>query len=138
MANNTPYFGEFAFKTFGINATADWSGTDSNGLFQFRAVVIDASNVGNVLIASSQTVPILGIMVNAPRLNESAQIVVMGETKVLAGAAISNGDQLSIDTHGRVITAASGDIVIGFARMPANAAGDLITAVIVPNFTTHA
>lgn len=123
------YFGEF-MRTFGITAS-DWSGSDTNGQFQFRAVVYDTSNQGQVLLASDPTKDIVGVLINDPRANESCQIAFIGEVKVLAGGTIAYGDPLTIDADGRFITWTTGstNTIYGRARMPA-AAKDIITAVI--------
>lgn len=128
---NTAYFGEM-IRSFGINATADYSGSDTNGLFQFRGVVLDTSNVGNVILASSNAAPIYGVMISAPRLNESAQICVLGETKVQLGGTVTVGANLSMDANGNFVVSTTGQVVVGIARQ-AGVAKDIVTAFITGN-----
>ncbi len=124
----TAYFGEM-IRSFAINATADYSGGDTNGLFQFRAVVLDGSNPGNMLLASSTAVPIFGVMISAPRLGEAAQICTHGETKIQLGATVVAGAPLMIDANGNFVTATTGLVQVGIARF-GGAAKDIVTAYI--------
>lgn len=124
------YFGE-SLKSFGINATADYSGSDGNGTFQMRAVVLDTANAGNILLAGA-AVAIYGIMVSAPRLGESAQIVVLGETKVQLGGTVTAGQNLMTDANGNLVAQTSTNPIVGISRQ-AGGAGNIITAFIAPN-----
>ena len=139
------YFGELPFKSFGISP-ADYSGTDGlspNLQWQFRYVMLDhtATNGAIVLPGTIVTSYIydsaanfpFGVMINAPKLGEAAQVVVMGETKVLAASGnITAGCPLTYNQYGFVDIASSTDPLIGFARYASTGKGDLITALIIP------
>lgn len=136
------YFGETPLLTF-ANTVSDWSGSDGNGSFQFRAVIEDTANQGNVLLVSAlattfATLP-LGILANTPKgaaaTPDTAQIVTIGETKVLLGGTVAYGDPLTVDNVGRLVkwTTGATKTIIGKARMP-GVSGDVITALV--NFTS--
>jgi hypothetical protein len=136
----TAYFGELPFKTFAITTT-DYSGVDGSSYpYQFRAVMHDHSNAGNMVLPASTPTSapwqdsnsnnFAGIMVNAPKANEAAQIVVLGETKVIAGAAFSANVPLTFNANGFIIAATSTDLIIGISRIAAGAEGDIVTAII--------
>ena len=135
--NVVAYYGETPLKSGTLLAPADWSGLDTSDGFsyQFRGVTLSTSVQNTAaLVSSSVSGPGLagvGILTNAPKSGEACQLVVIGETKCLAGAAIANiGTILMFDTSGRVIAATSGKVGIGFNMMPANAAGDIITCFV--------
>jgi len=130
MTVSIPAFVGEHLRTFGITAT-DWSGSDGNGTFQFRAVVRDAANQGNVLIASVPTTDIAGVLQNDPRANESCNIAFIGDVKVLLGGTVAYNDPLTIDANGRFLkaVAASGNVIYGRALMP-GVLGDIISATV--------
>jgi len=140
------YFGELPFKSFGISP-ADYSGVDGGGYqWQFRFVMLDhtAANGAFILPASTPSAHLydssdnypFGVMINAPKLGEAGQIVIMGETKVLANSGnIVAGSPLTFVQYGFVDIASSTDLVIGFARYASTAKGDLVTAIIIPAMT---
>jgi hypothetical protein len=69
-------------------------------------------------------------------LGERADVIHLGEAKVVAGAAFSAGDKLMSDASGRAITAAAagGTNVgtVGYARQAALALGDIVEIVVQP------
>jgi len=146
--NITAFYGDLPFKDGVLLAPADWSGI--NGVdgftFQFRAVDVNTGSTPNAagqvaaqLVAGPTTGPGrpgIGIRINAPKANEACQLVVMGQTKVMAGGAVVVGDRLMVDANGRFVTATAGKVVVGVASMAANQAGDLITASV--NFLNFA
>lgn len=78
----------------------------------------------------------LKVMVNAPKAGDPAFLWDIGETKVIAGAAITAGSLVMSDSSGRVITFVDdgANVPIGEARMAASNAGDVITCFVWPNF----
>jgi hypothetical protein len=137
------YFGELPFKSF-APSPADYSGVDVSGYqWQFRFVMLDhtATNGAFVLPGTIETSYIydsganfpFGVLINAPKQNEAGQIVIMGETKVIANSgSITAGCPLTYTQYGFVDIASSTDPLIGFARYASTAKGDLITALILP------
>ena len=77
---------------------------------------------------------IQGVLQNAPGNGEIASVLVMGVTKLRAGAAITADALLTSNTSGRAIAAASGDAICGRALEAAAGNNDIITAVIWPAF----
>ena len=67
---------------------------------------------------------------------ERADVIHLGEAKVLAGAAFAAGDLLMSDASGRAITAAAAAganvRTIGYARQSANALGDIVEINVQP------
>lgn len=99
------------------------------------AFILPASTPTTHLYDSAGNYP-FGVMINAPKLGEAAQIVIMGETKVLAyDNSIVAGSPITFNQYGFVLAAASTDVVIGFARYASTAKGDLVTALIIPAMT---
>jgi hypothetical protein len=67
---------------------------------------------------------------------ERADVIQLGEAKVVAGAAFAAGDLLMSDASGRAITAAAAAGVnvrtVGYARQSANALGDIVEINVQP------
>lgn len=67
---------------------------------------------------------------------ERADVIHLGEAKVVAGAAFAAGDQLMSDASGRAITAAAAAganvRTVGYARQSANALGDIVEINVQP------
>lgn len=98
--------------------------------------IIPDSTAGAVVIAGANAL-ILGVLQNNPKAGEAAQVgTVRGASyKVLAGAAITMGDNLQTDSSGRFITAAgAAQKVCGRAMEAASAAGNLIEAVLLDSY----
>lgn len=72
-------------------------------------------NISGTLAVSPPTS--LGILFNKPDSGEDASLVYMGRSKFAAGAAITAGAELTVESGGWVITATSGDRVIGVSRL---------------------
>lgn len=128
MTQVAAYFGS-GLDDFGIT-TSDWSGSDGNGAFQFRAVKLDTANQGNVVLAVAGN-QIYGILQNAPRANETCQVRYIGLTKVQLGGTVATGDPLTPDANGNLVkwTTGSSKYIVGRAKQ-AGVSGDIITAMI--------
>lgn len=72
----------------------------------------------------------VGVVQNKPIQGAVATIVVTGISKVVAGAAVTAGDELMSDSTGRAITATSGQQGLGVALQSAAAAGVIIPMLI--------
>lgn len=105
-----------------------------NGSGQFLAVVLSAARV--LSIASSATAPIYGILQNTPLATDPADVGIAGISKAVAGAAISAGAELTIDSSGRFITWTAGGarMKMGMAIEAAGALGVVFTMMI---YTTN-
>lgn len=101
-----------------------------NGSGQFLAVAISASRT--ISIASSVTVPVYGILQNTPMAGDAADVGIMGISKAVAGAAITAGAELMIDSSGRLIPWVTAAFKVGIAIESAGALGVVFTMMIYP------
>lgn len=110
---------DLAYKAFPVAATEDLSDPSR----RFKAV-----NIGGTIAASANLAG--GILRNAPKSGETAELIFEGITKVLAGAAVSTlGFPLTITTSGFIIAASSGGASIGRA-LETCSSGDLVQAMV--------
>lgn len=68
-----------------------------------------------------------GVLLNDPVTGVAAAVAVFGRVKVVAGAAIAAGAEISTDAQGRAIAATGTNIRLGKTTEAATAAGQLIT-----------
>lgn len=103
------------------------AGADLSAL-QFTAVKLNT--VSQLVAATAATDQVVGILQNAPVLNDTGDVVLrnaQGTCKAKAGAAFAVGTKLMIDGTGRVITAATtGNEIVGIAFEAATAANQVI------------
>jgi len=91
--------------------TFEAGGDLSAGQFKFVALAAD----GQVDLAGDG-VDAVGVLYNEPdAAGKAATVVVTGKVIVEAGAAITTGDAIASNAAGEAITAATGDIVKGYA-----------------------
>ncbi len=111
------------FKLPGKRAAADLSA------LQFRFVVDNASG----FIAQSTTIGgvVVGVLQNKPGNNEAAEVMVTGVSKVVAGAAITEGTAVTSDAVGRAAVPAAGNYRVGIALSSAAAAGEVIPVLLL-------
>lgn len=109
-----------------------------NGSGQFLAVKLSASADRTATLANTGGEVIYGILQNTPVLGDVADVCLAGITKAVGGAAITRGAQLMTDTSGRLITATSGNQVVGVALESCGAANNLFTAEIFTGGWPHA
>ncbi len=93
------------------------AGEDLSG-FQYRVIDID----GTLSIAGTDA---YGVLQNKPILNQGAELVMLGEVKAYAGAAIASRAPLKVASGGFLITATSGDTSYGRNTNEAVNSGDL-------------
>lgn len=106
-----------------FRAVADLSGKRYHIM---RATGERTCNIASLATAAFG-VGIVGVLENAPTSGHAATICVDGETKVTAGASFSVNALLTTNGSGRAIAAASGDLVVGRARVAAGADGDVVS-----------
>lgn len=96
---------------------------------QFCFVNINTS--GQLALPSGAGVGCDGVLQDKPKaITQGGSLCVLGQTKVLAGAAVAIGDSISCDSSGRGITTTSTNKVLGKAVSAASAAGQLFTMLI--------
>ena len=111
------------FKLPGKRAAADLSA------LQFRFVIDNASG----LIAQNTTLGgvVIGVLQNKPGLNQAAEVMVTGVSKVVAAGAITEGAAVTSDAVGRATPAAAGNYRVGIALASAAVAGELIPVLLL-------
>jgi hypothetical protein len=107
----------------GVEAGADLSAG------QFLAVVLNAS--GQAVLAGAGA-RVLGILQNKPdAAGKAATVSGPGATtKMVAGAAVALGADVTSNASGQAVTSASGNYIIGQCRTAAANSGELITVYV--------
>ena len=120
---------EVPILPFSFTATADLSGK------QFYCVDLDAtnatSNLANVVVASVAGQKVLGVLQNKPIAGQTANVMLYGITKAIAGGTVTQGDLVTTDANGKVVTAATGNFILGRALESA-AAGGVFSVLLLP------
>ena len=80
---------------------------------QFRFVTLESD--GQVDKADSAGERCFGIVENDPAAGGEATVVVSGKTRIVCGGTIAAGAQIQTDASGEALTAATGDVVMGYA-----------------------
>ncbi len=80
---------------------------------QFKFVTLEAD--GQIDLADAAGERALGVLLNKPTAGAAATVAMTGKVMVEAGASVTAGDQLQTDAAGDAITAAAGDVVMGYA-----------------------
>jgi len=119
---------------FSFAATNDLTGK------QFYLVDCDAatstSSITNVITPTAAGQKVLGVLQNKPAAGQEAQVMLLGISKVVAGAAVAAGDLVMSDNQGRAVTATPAgafpatNFIVGRALNAAAAAGALISVVL--------
>lgn len=101
---------------------------------QYHILRQSAAGVTNLAsrTTANQTavVDAIGVLQNKPNSGQAASVAITGESKVVAGAAITQGVNVTTNASGRAIVAASGDWTIGQAAEAAGADGEVIRVVL--------
>lgn len=100
-------------------------------------IVKNDATAGQIVAAAAAADKVMGVTTEvAAAAGERADVIMLGEAKVIAGAAFAAGDLLMSDASGRAITAtaAAGANVrtVGIAREAASAAGDICEIIVQP------
>lgn len=95
---------------------------------QYRFVKVTGANQCG--LATAGTDMVVGVMQNKPQVTgQAATVAVAGVSNVMAGAAFSAGDKVTVDNQGRAIKATGSDFV-GVALMAAEKA-DVLAPVLL-------
>jgi hypothetical protein len=85
----------------------------SAGQFKFVTLAAD----GQVDITSSAGGNAIGVLLNKPAAaGRAATVCVSGSVMITCGGTITAGDQIQSDASGDALLAATGDVVLGYAR----------------------
>lgn len=99
------------------------------GSGQFLGVYLSSSRT--VAIQTSAGGQIYGVLQNTPTLGGAANVGIIGITKAVAGAAITTGWELMLDTSGRFVHwTASSHYKVGLALEDAGAVNNVFTMLI--------
>lgn len=106
---------------------------------RFKAVKLDAN--GNAVLASVAGEAFLGIAI--PTTGNAEGKVAVGDVVdiqikdiglAMAGAAVEAGKPLTTNASGKLVAAASGNFIIGYALNAAKADGDIISVQVAKGF----
>jgi hypothetical protein len=100
-------------------------------------VIQDSANDLQVILAADASLRVLGVLGNAPKAGQAAQVKSVRGTsaKVLSGAAFIKGSKLMPDANGRsILLTAGGHHGHAVAMEAATAAGQLIEAVLTDEY----
>ena len=99
---------------------------------QYTFVKLDSD--GKVAAASGATDIPIGVLQNAPIAGQEAEVLVVGGTKVVAGAAIGEGALVGTSAAGKAVALVAGTdttkYVVGTLLTESAADGNIVTAVI--------
>lgn len=96
-----------------------------------RYAVVQGSGTATVGLATADTQNLLGIAQSeAAAAGEFVSICPLGRSRAVAGAAVSAYARITSNGSGRVVAAASGDVIIGYALEAAGADGDSIQVML--------
>lgn len=110
---------EAALETVTVDAGSDLSSS------QFRFLIRNSS--GQLAVPSSAGTAVDGCLQNKPNAaGQAGSLGISGITKAECGAAVTDGDNVTVDSVGRVVTATTGDVSCGKAWGTGTGAGSLI------------
>jgi len=114
---------EEALKTISVQASADLSAD------QYKFVTIEATG-GQLELVGTLGANFVGILQDKPAAaGRPGSVGVDGSTKVLSGATIAVGDEISSSALGVAVVALTGHYVLGIAREAA-VTGDIFSVQI--------
>ena len=80
---------------------------------QFKFVTLESD--GQVDLADAAGENAIGVLLNDPAAGEAATVAISGKVMVTSGGTIAAGAQVQTDASGYALTAAAGDVVLGYA-----------------------
>lgn len=105
-------------------------------LFQYRIMRYAGSQTCNVAShdGANASVAAIGVLQNKPNTNEFAEVAYSGESKVVAGGALTEGTFITTQGSGKAAAATSGDMVIGRVLETAGNADEVIRVLLSPAY----
>jgi hypothetical protein len=95
---------------------------------------VKVNSAGEAIAAAAATDIPVGVLQNAPIAGQEAEVLIVGGTKVVAGAAIADGAQLGTSSTGKAVALVAGTdttkYVVGTLLTESAADGNIVTAVI--------
>jgi len=99
---------------------------------QYTFVKLDSS--GQAVAASGATDIPVGVLQNAPTSGQEAEVLIVGGTKIVAGAAIGEGALIGTSAAGKAVALVAGTdttkYVVGTLLTESAADGNIVTAVV--------
>jgi hypothetical protein len=99
---------------------------------QYTFVKVNSS--GEAIAAAAATDIPIGVLQNAPTSGQEAEVLIVGGTKIVAGAAIADGAQIGTTSAGKAAALVAGTdttkYVVGTLLTESAADGNIVTAVI--------
>ena len=99
---------------------------------QYQFVKLDSS--GNVVAVAAVTDIPVGVLQNAPKSGQTAEVLVVGGTKVKASAAITLPALIGVDTAGKAKKLAAGtdttQYIVGQADEAAGNANEVVSVIV--------
>jgi hypothetical protein len=99
---------------------------------QYTFVKVNSS--GEAIAAAAATDIPIGVLQNAPTSGQEAEVLIVGGTKIVAGAAIGDGAQIGTTSAGKAAALVAGTdttkYVVGTLLTESAADGNIVTAVI--------
>jgi hypothetical protein len=99
---------------------------------QYTFVKLDSSGLAAAAAAATD-IPI-GVLQNAPTAGQEAEVLIVGGTKIVAGAAIGEGALVGTSSTGKAVALVAGTdttkYVVGTLLTESAADGNIVTAVI--------
>lgn len=99
---------------------------------QYTFVKLDSA--GKAVAAAAATDIPIGVLQNAPISGQEAEVLIVGGTKIVAGAAISEGALVGTSSTGKAVALVAGTdttkYVVGTLITESGASGDVVTAVV--------
>lgn len=100
-----------------------------NGGKQYYFVKITGAH--QIGLAGATDTTVIGVLQNKPQnTGNAATVAIRGVSKVAAGAAVSAGAKVYVDSTGRATSTAGSSILCGFALAAAANAGELIPVLL--------
>jgi hypothetical protein len=120
----------YEFSNYSVKVTLV-AGADLSAK-QYTFVKLDAA--GAVIAAAAATDIPVGVLQNAPIAGQEAEVLVVGGTKIVAGAAIGEGAQIGTGSTGKAVALVAGTdttkYVVGTLITESAADANVVTAVI--------
>lgn len=116
-----------AFETQGRDAITRIAGANLS-THQYKALALNGN--GEVILPGTAGMKIIGVLQNKPASGKPASVMRDGISKMVAGAAVNLGAAVTTDTSGRVVTASTGNAILGYALLASTAADQLISVAL--------
>lgn len=110
-------------KVTGLTAGADLSAAAN----QYKFVKLDTN--GKVVIPTAATDTPVGVLQNKPKLDEAAEVCAIGQTKIQADGALTEGTIIGTSADGQA-TAKTATGAVGQILQEATAAGQIVSALV--------